>query len=539
MLRRLAPVVLAFSLVGGCAAGHSRDYAPVRERVVGEHVFAMGYARISEIYLDPVDLRRLTLDGLSGLTKLDPAVSLAVTGTTLEVRTDGRMVGAFDLPVRGDDPAAWATLTARAAERLRASSPVLAATDTDAVYQAIFDGIIADLDSYSRYTGGQRAVDERSQREGYGGIGVAVRHDETRHEITEVLIGGPAESAGLRAGDLILAIDGTPTARLTTEEVGERLRGPAGSLVTLTVGRSPKEGRRLSVRRDRVIPSTVVAHAEDGVGYLQVDRFNAATAPNLRAAVRRLRAELGQRARGFVLDLRGNPGGLLDQAVAVADIFIPGGRIISTRGRHPDSMQVFDARPDDEAGGLPLVVLIDGRSASAAEIVAAALQDSGRAALVGSSSFGKGSVQTVTRLPNDGELFLTWSRIYAPSGYTLHRQGVQPTVCTSLPALDVNAALRTVRLGGMLPAATLLSWRIRAPEDEIALAQLRETCPWKEHAPDLDLQVAKALLGDPPLYREALLRAPTAVAERQDAATAGVGLATSATREGQGSERRP
>ncbi|MFC7332940.1 S41 family peptidase [Rhodocista pekingensis] len=538
MLRRLAPVVLVFSLVGGCAAGHTRDYAPLRERVVGEHVFAMGYARIAEIYLDPVDLRRLTLDGLSGLTKLDPGISLVVTGSTLEVRSDGRTVGAFDLPTR-DDPAAWATLTARAAERLRATSPALASTDTDAVYQAIFDGIIADLDSYSRYTGGQRAVDERSQREGYGGIGVAMRQDGARHEVADVMVGGPAESAGLRAGDLILAIDGTPTARLSTEEVGERLRGPAGSVVTLAVGPTPKESRRVSVRRDRVIPSTVVARAEDGVGYIQVDRFNAATAPNLRAAVRRLRTELGQRARGFVLDLRGNPGGLLDQAVAVADIFIPGGRIISTRGRHPDSMQVFDARPDDEAGGLPLVVLIDGRSASAAEIVAAALQDSGRAALVGSSSFGKGSVQTVTRLPNDGELFLTWSRIYAPSGYTLHRQGVQPTVCTSLPALDVNAALRMVRLGGALPAATLLSWRIRAPEDEIALAQLRETCPWKEHAPDLDLQVAKALLGDPPLYREALLRAPTAVAERQDAATTGVGLATSARRERQGSEHHP
>ena len=142
------------------------------------------------------------------------------------------------------------------------------------------------------------------------------------------------------------------------------------------------------------------------------------------------------------------------------------------------------------------------------------MQDSGRAVLVGTTSFGKGSVQTVTRLPNDGELFLTWSRLYAPSGYTLHQQGVQPTVCTSRGIRGVDDALRRIRQGDAIPSSAVALWRARAPEDADALNHLRQACPWEEHAPELDVEVAKALLGDGTLYRRALMAAQTHVAER-------------------------
>ena len=272
----------------------------------------------------------------------------------------------------------------------------------------------------------------------------------------------------------------------------------------------------MPVRRERVIPNTVAMSIADDVGILKVDRFNAATATNLREAVQAVRRSVGRGLRGYVLDLRGNPGGLLDQAVAVADLFIARGKIITTEGRHPDSRQRFEASPDDIADGLPLVVLVDGRSASSAEVVAAALQDSGRAVVVGASSYGKGSVQTVTRLPNDGELFLTWSRIYTPAGYTLHRQGVQPTLCTSRPGQEDPAALLTdLRDGRVRPAAQFAGWRARAADDEEALNQLREACPWKEHEPELDLKVALRLLAEPALYQRASSLASTStVAER-------------------------
>lgn len=513
MIRRLAPAVLAFSLIGGCAADHAPGSYAGRDRIIGEHVFSVGYARISEIYLQPVDLRLLTLDGLNGLTRIDPTIGIGLSGGTLRLKVADGLVGEFTLPDR-NEPGAWAAVTMRAVERLRATAPGLAAADAEDVYQALFDAIVNDLDGYSRYTGAVRAMDERSQREGYGGIGVTIKHEGDRHEILEVLAEGPAAQAGIGAGELILAIDGEFTGHLSMAQVGERLRGPAGTVVMITVGRTLEESRRLAVRRDRLIPNTVEASATDGIGVLRVDRFNAATTVNLREGIRKIRRELGRNPAGLVLDLRGNPGGLLDQAVAVADQFMPSGRIISTKGRHPDSLQQFDATPDDIAEGVPMVVLIDGRSASAAEIVAAALQDSGRAVVVGASSFGKGSVQTVTRLPNDGELFLTWSRIYAPSGYTLHRQGVQPTVCTSNDVTRVDEALRPLRQGVVVPPSTLALWRTKAPEDEGALNRLREACPWKEHAPELDLQVAQSILKDQGLYRRALLQAQTHVAER-------------------------
>ncbi len=513
LIRTLAPIALGLSLIGGCAADHAPAGYAGRDRLIGEHVFSVGYSRISEIYLQPVDLRMLTLDGLNGLMRLDPTVGINLSDTALRLKVGDGLVGEFPLPDR-NDPGAWAALTMRAVERLRATSTGLGGASAEDVYQALFDAIVSHLDGYSRYTGAARALDERSQREGYGGIGVTLRHEGDRHEIMEVLVDGPAAQAGVGPGEAILAIDGEFTSRLTMAQVGERLRGPAGTVVMITVGRSLEDSRRLAIRRDRLIPNTVEAFAQDGVGILRVDRFNAATTVNLREGIRKIRRELGRDPAGLVLDLRGNPGGLLDQAVAVADQFMASGRIISTKGRHPDSLQQFDATPDDIAGGTPMVVLIDGRSASAAEIVAAALQDSGRAMVVGASSFGKGSVQTVTRLPNDGELFLTWSRIYAPSGYTLHRQGVQPTVCTSNDVRMVDEALRPLRGGAVVPASTLALWRSRAPEDEGALTRLREACPWKEHAPELDVQVAAALLKDPALYSRALMFAQTHVAER-------------------------
>lgn len=513
MKRAFAAVVLAFSVVGGCAADHAPGGYSARDRIIGEHVLNVGYSRIAEIYLQPVDLRLLTIDGLNGLMRLDPTIGIALSGSTLQLKVSNSVVGEFALPDR-NDPGAWAAVTMRAVERLRATSPGLGAAGAEDVYQAMFDSIVTDLDGYSRYAGAARAVDERSQREGYGGIGVTLRHDGDRHEVIEVLPDGPAAHSGITRGDLVLAIDGDFTAGLSMEQVGERLRGPAGTTVMVTVGTGVGESRRIAVRRDRLIPNTVEASVVGDIGILKVERFNAATTVNLREGIRKIRRELGRDPIGIALDLRGNPGGLLDQAVAVADQFMPSGRIVSTKGRHPDSLQRFDATPDDIAGGIPMTVLIDGRTASAAEIVAAALQDSGRAVVVGASSFGKGSVQTVTRLPNDGELFLTWSRIYAPSGYTIHRQGVQPTVCTSNDIGRIDDALRPLRTGPVIPPSTLALWRTRAPEDETALNRLREVCPWKEHSLELDLQVAGALLKDPPLYRRALLMAQTHVAER-------------------------
>ena len=505
----------ALFVVAGCAAD-SVTPAAAAPAPLSEQVLTVGLSRISEIYLQPVDLAKLCADGLAGLRTLDPMLKVERDSDGVIVRRGSRTVTQFNSP-EGNDPSAWATLTTRALERIREFSPQLYEATPDQLYQAVFDGLLADLDSYSRYTTPQRANSERAIREGYGGVGLALEARSGRYFVHEVTADGPADRSGVVIGEAVDSIDGHPTRPMTAQEVRDALRGPPGSVVRLgmALARSNASGGRLlTLHRERVISNSVHARIESGVAVIKVERFNAATAVNLRDTVEEAQVRLGRGAKGYVLDLRGNPGGLLDQAVAVADLFIRRGRVVSTAGRHPDSWQHFDAVGEDILHDRPLVVLIDGRSASAAEIVAAALQDSGRAVVVGASSFGKGSVQTVTRLPNDGELFLTWSRIYAPSGYTLHRQGVQPTICTSRDDVDPDTALAPLRSGQLESPRDIARWRAAAPDDQAALEHLRQACPWKAHEAELDVRVAGRLIASPPLYRSALALSTTAVAER-------------------------
>ncbi len=481
---------------------------------VSEQVFSVGFGKIAEVYLKPVSFDQLGVDGLKGLTAIDPTVKVERANSTVRLYVSGGLAGEYGAAGSADS-AGWATLTTRIIDRARLYSPILAQATPERLYQVVFDGVTADLDGYSRYTGVQRATNERAQREGYGGIGVSLDLANGRVTVRDVLPRSPADRSGVRDGDQLLAIDNDLTARMTEADMRDRLRGPTGTLVLVTLARDGTAPRRVPLRRERVVPNTVTYSITDQVGVVKVERFNATTAATLRDTVAAIRQNTGRSLRGFVLDLRGNPGGLLDQAVSVADLFIRRGRIIATEGRHVDSRQRFDATPDDIADGLPMVVLVDGRSASSAEIVTAALQDTGRAVVVGASTYGKGSVQTVTRLPNDGELFLTWSRIYTPAGYTLHRQGVQPTVCTSRAGQDDPVALLSDLRDGRLRPTQIASWRAKAADDEQALAHLRESCPWKEHEPELDLKVAMRLLAEPSLYqRAAALAMVNTVAER-------------------------
>ena len=212
--------------------------------------------------------------------------------------------------------------------------------------------------------------------------------------------------------------------------------------------------------------------------------------------------------RGVILDLRGDPGGVLDQAVAVSDLFLNSGRIVSTRGRNPESYQSYEATPGDIAHGLPMAVLINGNSASASEIVAAALQDNDRAVLIGSNSYGKGTVQTVPRLPNNGELTLTWARYYAPSGYTLNHIGILPSICTNAGDEDATDLLAELGNGALQPVP-VVARNATSPDDTAALDKLRDTCPSYKSERAVDLQVAIRLLTQPRLYEEAIkLAAP-------------------------------
>ena len=213
----------------------------------------------------------------------------------------------------------------------------------------------------------------------------------------------------------------------------------------------------------------------------------------------------------MILDLRNNPGGLLDQSITLSDLFLNSGAIVSTRGRHPESHQSYTARSGDILGGKPIVLLINGRSASSSEIVAAALQDNGRAVIVGSNSFGKGTVQSVASLPNQGEMILTWSRFHAPSGYTLQGLGVRPNICTSTGRHTANVAMSRLIAGKTAKANVFRAWRAHAVAPVNVARQLRAGCPPRAlgGAFDVELEVARRLLRDPRLYRQALVASAT------------------------------
>lgn len=497
-------------LATGCGFDSSRTAAAAVSGNLTERLLIVGFERIADIYLEPVNLAAMTVRALGGLKALEPDIAVARTKWSINLIHRDRVVGIFALP-DAEDAQGWAILATRAVRRAMMFSSVLDQAPLERIHDALFAAVTANLDSYSRYTGPRRAGAERERRNGFGGIGLALARTHGVTLVEAVVPGSPAQRADFRVNDRILAIDGAETAALSLDEAEARLHGPIGSFLRVTRGRGRFE-QSFDLRRERVIHDTTEVSYRGTVAVIGISRFNAATAGHVRSAVARAKRRLGPQAAGVVLDLRGNPGGLLDQAVAVADLFLREGRIISTAGRHPDSWQRFYATDDDVLDGLPLVVLIDGRSASAAEVVSAALQDNRRAVVVGASSFGKGSVQTVTRLPNDGELFLTWSRIYAPSGYTFHRQGVHPTICTSRDEANADTILASVRGGFVPPQLDIMRWRKAAPDDEAALTHLRNACPWKAHASELDVDVAVRVLTNPTIYVSALDM--TYVAER-------------------------
>ncbi len=497
--------------LAGCAAGPVA--APPRggdgldtagATGISQAVFDVGYERIADVYVEDVDLGALTAEGLSGLTDIDARIAARLAGDTLSVTAGDQVVADFDTPAR-DDSDAWAHLTVEALTAVRAASPDIAAADTNSLYQAVFRGIADDLDAYSRYVDPDQAARDRAFRDGYGGIGVLLELDrDGTPVIQDVFAGGPAAAAGLRAFDRIVTVDGQDAADWSLEALGDALRGPVDTTVRVAVIGLDGERRAYTLSRARVIPNVVEVRDEGDVVIIRVARFNAGTLEYVRDALAAALDRPAGALAGLILDLRGNPGGLLDQSVAVADLFLTTGEIIHTRGRHPDSRQRFMADGEQTAAGVPIVALVDGRSASGAEVVAAALQDSRRAVVIGSSSFGKGSVQTVTRLPNNGELFLTWSRIYAPSGYTLHEQGVFPSICTSAGDETAEQILQRFRSGELGTPASVAGLRARAAADPAALERLREACPWRPHDEELDVAVALQVLRDPGLFQQAM-----------------------------------
>jgi carboxyl-terminal processing protease len=328
-------------------------------------------------------------------------------------------------------------------ERVRADY-VEKVSDQKLIESAI-QGMLSSLDPHSSYLNADSFRDMRVQTKGeFGGLGIEVTMENGLVKVVSPIDDTPAYRAGIEAGDLITHLDSEPVLGLTLNEAVEKMRGPVNSTLTLTIRREGREPFDVAITRDVIKITSVRSKKEDNVAYIRITTFNEQTAPGVEAQIKKRKEEIGDRLAGIVLDLRNNPGGLLDQAIAVSDDFLDQGEIVSTRGRQADDAQRYNARPGDLAKGLPIVVLINGGSASASEIVAGALQDHRRAIIMGTTSFGKGSVQTIIPLSGNGAMRLTTARYYTPSGNSIQGKGIQPDIVVKQAKVEpIKAPQRT------------------------------------------------------------------------------------------------
>ncbi len=366
-------------------------------------------------------------------------------------------------------------------ERIRAN--YVEDVDEAALIEAAINGMLTSLDPHSSYLPPNDFDDMQVQTRGeFGGLGIEVTQEDGFVRVIAPMDDTPAMEAGVEAGDFITHVDGEALLGLTLEQAVDMMRGPVGSEIVITVVREGADQPfDITIVRDRIRLTAVRARLEGNTAILRISTFNDQTYPNLQDGLTEMIEEVGGLANlnGVVIDLRNNPGGLLSQAIRVSDAFLNQGEIVSTRGRNPEDGERYNSTPGDLIEGLPLVVLVNGGSASASEIVAGALQDHRRAVVVGTNTFGKGSVQSIMPLAGDGAMRLTTSLYYTPSGRSIQALGIAPDILVEQrPAVEVDEdeqAATTRRneasLRGSIENSTLTEDQRRLLEEEQAIAE--------------------------------------------------------------------
>jgi carboxyl-terminal processing protease len=367
--------------------------------------------------------RYVWLLGVGGAISLAFGPAAGVCAQKSDNKSDKPAAVSTDLP--------WQDARALADVLERVKHEYVNPVDDHQLLQAAIRGMVSSLDPYSAYLDGEDYDEIKIMSTGeYSGVGIEVSMEDEEVVVVSPFDGSPAAAAGIRAGDVIATIDGVPVNTTTLADTIGRMRGKEGSSVKIGILREGSaEPLQFTVKRSRVELHSVRSELlEPGMGYVRISQFSETTGDDLEAALKALRKRNGAPLKGLVLDLRNNPGGVLEAAVSVSDTFLDSGVIVTAKGRTPESKFEMDATPGDALNGAPIVVLINGGSASAAEIVAGALKDNHRAKLMGRTTFGKGSVQTVIPLSGDRALKLTTSLYYTPSGISINHRGIAPDI---------------------------------------------------------------------------------------------------------------
>lgn len=483
-------------------------------------IWGSALAFIAPRTLEPIPMPRMAVWGLGGLTALDPDLTVTFQAGRLVLYGPNRILYATPAPLPRDS-GAWGYACAAIAAHAFAASTALQRAGTEGIIRSFFDELFNHFDPYSRYEAPREAVRDEAMRLGPDGVGLTLARAAGHVVVSRVAPDGPADDAGIQQGSVVLAVNRMAASRFSLAALNAALTGPSGTTVNVAI--RGHNGARISFTLicARVPAQTVFGSMHGPLAMIQITGFDRDTAAEFAAMLAGLMTA-NPEPQGIVIDLRGNRGGLLRQAVLTADTLLAQGTIIRTVGRNPAADKIWYAEGADLAQGLPVIVLVDGQTASAAEVFSAALADNDRAVVVGSSTLGKGLVQSVTELPGGGELFVTWSRMIAPLGWPLQGLGVLPQVCTSLGSDMVQRQLAALETGRNLLARPLRQARsARAAMPLPEVLAIRDSCPAVVGG-NGDLSAAQTLIGDPFAYRSALI--PRTLQSSTHALIAGPGL---------------
>lgn len=472
-------------------------------------VYAAALGFMSPRILEPATVPQLVGWGLSGIGAIDPRLRADIREGNLRLRllsADKAERLLFTRPIPATaDMLAWGQVVAEMQALAFEASAALQAGGTGGVIRGFFDELFNHLDPYSRYTPPEEAEDDRTRRAGQAGIGLtlSVARRGGPVVVQSATSDGPAAAEGIRPGDQIVTVDGQSARGKDATTVMRWFQGPEDTGVGLTWRGRDGKAHTATITRAMIPPETVHATRIGDMLVLRITDFNNATGQRVANEI-----EVGvhgeKPATGIVLDLRGNRGGVLRQAQFVADSLLGPGIIASTLGRDPDASRVLRSTTGDLAEYVPVIVMVDGRTASAAEVLAAALADRGRAVVIGSATLGKGLVQTISPMPDGGELRVTWSRIIAPHGWPIQTLGVLPQICTSLGPEATTRQIEELAAGRAPMAAALARHHAaRVPLTAPLALNLRGACPAAEGR-ESDIGIARLLAENPALYAAAL-----------------------------------
>jgi carboxyl-terminal processing protease len=441
-----------------------------------------GLKQISNIYIDPLDIREVVEDGIEGVLNIDKSFVLKKEPNHFKLFYNRVLVTHYSLPMN-KDPEEWARLSYMVLEDARTQSDRLKGFETEKIYEAYFDTILKELDRFSRYTTRKEAEYYRHRRKGYEGIGIVIEHKNKDDDVVikKVLPGGPADEKGIRVGFKIIEVDGESVTGKNLLEVSNLITKGDTKIVQLTALRpGEKVPQNYAVKKKKIIENPVESNVKNDIAYIKLNAFNSKAAARVKEAIQDIKIDFGKSIKGYVLDVSDNPGGLLDEAIDISDLFLNSGKILTAKGRNKRSMQKYVAFPGDILEGAPLIVFINQDSASASEVVAAALDDNHRAVLVGTKSYGKGSIQNIYSMPNQAELYLTWAKMQDPSGDIYHGVGIQPDVCVA----------------HKMPANKLVQKAIKQKQQKIEAV----SCDYELENEDANMLVAEIIFSDRKLY---------------------------------------